>query len=458
MTRAAVRIGIPIRAAAFACLLASAAPAAETRPNILLIVADDLGVDRVAAYGEHPDPGSTPVLDSLAAHGLLFRNAWSNPVCSPTRATLLTGQYAFRTGVGGSVPFLSDTATLPGATLSVAEHLRRAAGYRTALIGKWHLSTLGGDGYMHPIHSGFERHLGQIESFVEADGPGIYTSWLKNVADVHGATQVPVEGYATSVEVDDALAVIDDFGEDPWFVWLAFHAPHKPFHVPPAALHDIALSGTPQSEPALHQQAAISAMDTEIGRLLASIRPAVLERTLVVFVGDNGSSGTATTPPFVSNKAKGTVHEGGINVPLIVAGAGVQEPGREVTGLVNLTDLYATFGELAGARPVPGLDSVSLQPYLATPGLPSRRAWVFSERFGPNGPGPYEFPVRAVRGPRFKLVRSWNAAGVPKDVLYDLEADPFESLDLFLLPWVDPEAGAAAARLGAVLDRLLPAD
>ena len=289
---------LPPRSLPAALLLLFAGAADARDHNVLVLLADDMGVDRVAAYGEHPGPGKTPVIDTLAAHGVLFRNAWSNPVCSPSRALALSGRYAFRTGVGNSVPFGGEGPTLADDERLLPEVLARRGGLRTAAIGKWHLGFELDDGFTHPIRSGFERHLGTIDSFGAMDPPNIYFSWLKNVADAEGAVQIPTEGYVTTASVDDALAVIEDFGDDPWFVWLAFNAPHAPLHKPPNALHTFDLPPQTFEAPVKHVKAAIEAMDTEIGRLLTSMRPATLARTTVVFAGDNGTTSQGTSAPF----------------------------------------------------------------------------------------------------------------------------------------------------------------
>src|SRR5262249_14983720 len=153
--------------------------------------------------------------------------------------------------------------------------------------------------------------------------------------------------YATTEQVDDAIARIQAMPE-PWFLYLAFNAPHQPFHAPPPNLHTYHLFGNPDDTPDLHFHAAIQAMDTEIGRLLSTLSPAKRERTTIVFLGDNGTPNEAITPPFEPGKAKGTLYEGGVHVPLIVQGRGVRAPGRESDVLVNSVDLFPTVLALLG--------------------------------------------------------------------------------------------------------------
>ena len=397
-------------------------PFARAQDNFLVLVADDVGVDRIGAYGEHPDPGQTPNVDQLASQGVLFRNAWALPSCSPSRACALTGRYAFRTGIGHITT--SGQLGLDPAEWILPEMLTcaPAGAYRSAALGKWHL--YGAWGSVHPLLCGFDRHAGSIGKLTS------YFEWTKS----HNGRLGTSKQYATTDTADDALRAIEALPE-PWIVWVAFNAAHKPLHAPPSHLHSYSLSGDPSETPVEHVKAMVEAMDTEIGRLLASIQPQVLDRTTVVFFGDNGTTNEATSPPFIPGHAKGTLFEGGVNVPLIISGPQVSHPGSECAALVNLTDLYATLAEIAdvdlGTAGI-DLDSVSLLPYLQDPTTPSIREWVFAESFDPNGPGPYKHHHRAIRGQRFKLIRKSYYSSIVQELLYDLEQDPFEETNLLL--------------------------
>lgn len=401
--------------------------------NVLLVIADDLGVDRVACYGEHPDPGRTPVLDQLAADGLLFRNAWSSPNCSPARAAMLTGRFGVRTGVGSIVhhqqafEFDPSQTTLPKLL---------AASHHTAAVGKWHLSsTFGSDG-MHPLLCGFDTHRGSLSNFSPATGSLAYDDWQKLVDGVPQWSTT----YATTDSVDEALGLISGYGSEPWFVWLAFNAPHKPYHHPPAHLHGFDLPAEVEDDPPLFMKALTEAMDTELGRLLAGIDPAVLDDTLVVFVGDNGTHAEGVTAPFEPDKAKGTVYEGGVNVPLIIKGPGVAA-GAECAGLVTATDLFATVLEVCG-QPSSAEDAVSLVPYFGEPGQASLREWVYTDRFVPNGTPLIEDWRRAARTGPYKLHQYLTKLNVMREELYDLDADPFETVDLLDGPLTVPQQRA----------------
>ena len=440
------------------------AAAAQERGNVLLVILDDVGADRIAAYGESPDAGPTPVIDSLAAGGVLFRNAYANPVCSPTRMAILTGRHGFRTGIGIGPTWgggLGHGEFAPGPREVTLPEVLGAAGLRTALVGKWHLvgPDWAPDPYMHPILvGGFDLHVGSIVNLPEAAGG--FFQWSKNVATAAGSQQLEVDHYATSDNVDDALRLIDEWRGRRWFLQLAFNAPHAPWHVPPAGLTTLAVDGG--SPDALLYRADLEALDTELGRLLDGMPATVRARTTVLVVGDNGTP-EGVVPRAEGNHYKGTVYEGGIHVPLIVAGHRVARPGREVEALAHVVDLFATVRELAGA-PDPGtaVDSVSLLPYLLDPAAPDQRRWTYSEKFQPNGFGePTEFQ-RTVRGGQYKLVRrhfTVQGPGGPQSVeideLYDLLADPLEEHDLLVAEPVAPEAAAAYAELSGNLSELL---
>ncbi len=379
------------------CLAAPSIAAGDDPPvtpaNVLVLVADDLGVDMVGAYAEGADLPPTPNLDALAARGVLFRNAYSQPTCSPTRAAALTGRHGFRTGVGEPL-FLGDAfGALSVDEWTLPEMLDAGTGgaWEHAALGKWHVSTDVAFGVTSPNDHGFAHFAGSLSNTDAAGGAG-YFEWSKIVNGVQGTSTT----YATSDTVDEAVAFIGGATE-PWFAWTAFHAPHTPLHAPPAALTTIDLSAYPKPGFAQreHYKAMIEALDVEIGRLLASIDPDVLDRTTVVFLGDNGTPSYLTVAPFVPGHGKGTPYEGGTNVPFLVAGPEVDAAGvggSECAGLVHVVDLLPTLADWAGidlAATLPGVahDGLSFAPYLSDPFQRSLRAHVFTEGFAPNYPG-----------------------------------------------------------------------
>jgi arylsulfatase A-like enzyme len=427
--------------------LAGTADGLSERPNILLILADDMGVDLMGAYGEHPDADFTPVLDALAQRGLLFRNVWSNAACSPSRATILTGRYSHRTGIGQGVEYYATPFEL-----SVDEQtLPRVLGaeYRTAAVGKWHLGARLVSGPRHPNTMGFETFSGSMTILDGFIGDAYY-EWPKVVDTTPSVSTT----YHTTETVDDAIELIDSYGREPWFLWLAFHAPHAPYHKPPAHLHDFDLPDPIIDHIPVHVRAAAQVMDTEIGRLFDSMGPSVLARTVVIFAGDNGTSSRATTAPFDPEHAKLTVFEGGINVPLVIAGPGVVE-GKTCQALVNTTDLFATVAELGGSA-ARAEDSVSLVPYLSDPDQPGLRSWVYAEHFLPNGHGPPTYRLRTVRDLRYKLIYEYVDLAVPTSRLFfDVENDPFETTNLLGGP-LATHAQSALTKLSTLLAEDVP--
>ena len=425
----------------FALGLGLTTPTLHAQQNVLLIIADDLGVDNVGVYAEHPDPANTPVIDLLAQDGMLFRSAYADPICTPTRSTIFTGRHGYRTLIGTAISQFSSDG-LPAPEVTLAEAL--APSHRTALVGKWHL----GNEPLHPMSAGFEHHRGTMGNILSNGSLGNgYFSFEKSTDGVLGLSTT----YATTDTVNDALDLIADFQGSPWFVTVSFNAAHKPIHKPPQALHTYTLPPDEEGNEPIHVQAMIEAMDTEIGRLLASLSPADLLNTTIIFVGDNGPASVAVTPPWDPDKVKRTLYEGGVRVPLIVYGPGVQT-GSECKALVNSTDLFATVADLAGAPHETGVDSISLLPYFNDPEREPLRAHAFTERFVPNFSDVADRQL-AVRNARFKLIRqeAFGALTPPGEMLFDLEHDPFEDVDLLQSP-LDPEAQASYIELAAYLD------
>ncbi len=381
------------------------------RPNIVLILGDDMGVDLMGTYAEGAAPPCTPALDSLAANGLLFRNAWTNPVCSPTRAAIMTGRYGFRTGIGTAL-----TGNQSGLLLSETTLPDLLVDYETACVGKWHLA--GGQSDLHPNAVGFDNYAGGING-----GVGDYESWNKTVNGMTASTST----YATTDTANDGIAAIHAMSE-PWFLYMNFNAPHTPFHMPPSDLCPASLcanasceslGGNP-SNPDL-AKAMVEALDQELARFfdaLAQEDP----NAIVIFMGDNGTAGQAIEAPFASNHGKGTVYEGGVNVPFIVSGPDVAV--GESQALISSVDLFATIAELAGYSSA-AEDSISIVPILADPQL-STRLMVFSETFTPNAPFVATRHDRAIFDGRYKLIRKLSSM----DEFYDLSVDPYETNNL----------------------------
>jgi arylsulfatase A-like enzyme len=400
------------------CLIAIVAfyqaHASDHRPNILLVIADDMGVDASPCYPVGDQKPNMPVLEELCRTGVVFENVWSNPECSPTRATILTGRYGFRTGVTAAVLKTGGTGIrLDELSIQRLLDQRLASRYTHAVLGKWHLSDGDNGGPSNPELMGVGHYAGIMKN-------GDYWRWDRTE---DGKTR-EIEGYATTVFTDEAIDWVSE-QEPPWFLWLAYTAPHDPFHLPPKKLHTrhnlSGDSGDIAASPLPYYLAMMEAMDSELGRLLASLQPEERENTTVIFVGDNGTPGEVIQPPYDKYRAKSTIFQGGIHVPLIVAGAGVTRKGHRNAALINTTDLFATIADLAGTGTRRSGDSISFR-HLLNGDSGQQREYVYAEfhdeyRAWRNG--------WAIRDERFKLVELGSGRR-----LFDLIEDPFEMRDL----------------------------
>ncbi|MCK5944568.1 MAG: sulfatase-like hydrolase/transferase, partial [Planctomycetes bacterium] len=425
--------------------------------------ADDLGVDQVGCYGEGANPAPTPNIDALAARGVLFRNAWSCETCSPSRMTMMLGRHTFRDEVGEWIRYAQNNWTGPGSMVAsdwtLPEVLDHAgSGYTHAAFGKWHMSQWA-QGTGHPDQVG---GWGEFKGSMESPKPSFF-NWPYVVNGVATTNTT----YATTQHVDDTVAFVQaQPSGQPWVCYLAFTAPHSPFHAPPAHLHTQNLAGlsvpgaqtSPGNIP--FYKAAIEAMDTEIGRLFATLGPAVMADTNVIFLGDNGTPIGLSEPPFDPARGKTTPYEEGLGIPFVVAGPAVHGPPREETRLVSTVDVFATALDMAGALDaVPSfnvVDGISLVPYLENPASPTLRDYVFSDRWrGDRWPDPVTdasgFGRATIRNDRYKLIdRNLSAP----DELYDLLLDPFEQIDLLASGPLTASAQQAYNYLKATSDGL----
>jgi arylsulfatase A-like enzyme len=446
---------------------------AEDKPSVLLIVLDDLGTEKLAFYGQSAAHPPTPNLAALRQQGVLFTQAYASPVCSPSRAMLQTGRYAFRTGVGTNV----GSSTMNSEEVTLAEMLKAGfagspIGYRCGAFGKWHLTT--GD-REHPCANGYDEFVGPIANnsnhfaWREITDTATGSATSRFVGDEkHGPFDTST--YDASVVRAAALEWIGQQG-GPFFAYVAFNPPHAPLQVPPLELlspatqakvlerhapGDIVLPSDPDD--ALIYDAMIEAVDTEIGRLLAGIPEQTRKHTLVLVVGDNGTHAAVTRPPLARDHAKGTVYQGGVRVPMLASGYDVRStPASPATchGLVSLIDVWPTLAELTHAQvgaTDPGgdcgdgtLDGVSFRHLLSNPAAASLRTRALVQLFAPFGcyePDPVLRPaksahVRALTDGRLKYLRRLDAlSGAYREEAYDLATDPQESIDLW------PELGS----------------
>ncbi|HKQ39790.1 MAG TPA: sulfatase-like hydrolase/transferase, partial [Verrucomicrobiae bacterium] len=420
-------------------LVAAVMTASAASRNVLLIIADDYGIDSHSLYNTNSAASlpPTPNINALAQRGVLFRNAYGQPVCSPSRCAMLTGRYGFRNGVTQVVESLATPGVQTNEyTLPEVISANAQLSYSCASIGKWHL---GGAAAGPNTAGGWPHFSGSLGGALAS-----YTSWMKTV---DGRSTPNYSVYATTDNVNDALSWIQQRGTNRWFLWLAFNAGHTPYHKPPNNLHSYdSLSGTQAditANPRPYYEAMIESMDTEIGRLLSQIDT---NQTTILFLGDNGTQGRVIQPPFSSSRGKDSLYEGGVRVPFIVAGPDIVNRGRSSDAVVHCVDLYATILDLVGV-PLPAVlptDSRSLLPVLLSqPFTPAERAiLVENETTAPAGQS-----GRAVRYSNFKLIQPTGSA----EEFYDLARDPLEATNL-LLRTLTAEQQATLALLHAKLD------
>ena len=375
----------------------------SSSPNILLIIADDLGKDAINGYPEGSIKPNTPNIDDIRTKGLTFNNFWSNPVCSPTRASLLTGKYGYRTNVKGASDILSPSET------SLQKYINDNSSnkYATAIVGKWHLA--GANNTFNPETMGIDYYSGLIR--------GAVTDYYNWQLTEDGSTKTQ-NSYITEALTTSSINWINQQTK-PWFMWLAYNAPHAPFHVPPSTMHSQGnlpeytngMNATP------YYMAAIEAMDFQIGRLLNSIPSAVRDNTFIIFIGDNGTVNQVAQSPYLSTRVKNTLYQGGINVPLFISGHGVEKTGTE-NNLIDVTDLFSTIAEVAGVKSSAIHDSQSFKSLFTSSA--TIRNYQYSEIKDDNN------DMWAISNGKYKLIVT--ATG-DKQLFY-LTTDPYESINL----------------------------
>ncbi|MBI1355194.1 MAG: sulfatase-like hydrolase/transferase [Acidobacteria bacterium] len=398
-------------------LLAAAAGAAD-KPNFIVLFADDLGYGDLSVYGS-PNI-RTPRIDRLAAEGVKLTDFYAvSPVCTPSRAGLLTGRYPVRSGMV-RVLFPREEAGLPASEVTVAEALQKQ-GYATALIGKWHL----GDRPEHsPLRHGFDVRFGLPFS---NDMTRPHTTWPEPLR-LYTQDDVLEEGVdqatLTRRYVDRAIAFVEENRQKPFFLYLPFSMPHWPW---------FATEEFDGRSPKGPYGDAIEEIDANVGRLLDALdRLGLREDTLVVFTSDNGGSGRQGAGSNGTLRGfKGQVYEGGMREPFLVRWPGKVPAATVRHGIACTMDLFPTLVKLAGGappsdRPFDGLDIGSL---LWGDGSSPRRDLYYWSHNWESEP-----QLLAVREERWKLhfkdLYEWPQKTFQATELYDLEEDPSERFDL----------------------------
>ena len=416
-------------------LLGILCPAAiVAKPNIVLIMADDLGYGHLGSYGQTKI--DTPNLDALAAAGLRFTQAYAgSTVCAPSRSVLLTGLHGGHTSVRGN---LGD-AHIQDEDVTLAEVLK-SAGYATGGYGKWGLGLAGSPG--HPLSQGFDDFLGYLH---QVHGHFFYPFWLTLN---HGRMNLRLNEnggrgqYSHDLIFDRALEFIRNNSEEPFFCYLPVTIPHVELAVPADSLTQY-LGKFPEigggqerrigyivsPNPRATYAAMVSRLDRDVGRLVDLLRDLGIDRdTVVIFNSDNGAqSRFDVSEDFFDASAglrgyKGSMYEGGLRVPQIVNWPGRVRAGSVSDHITYFPDLMPTFAELAGVDP-PETDGISIVPTILGEGHQDSHDWLYWELVTSGN----RLHSQAARNGRWKFVR--GKADGPVEV-YDLVADGAEATDL----------------------------
>lgn len=417
-------------AALFVSLLSLPAWAADSKPNLVAIVTDDQGRWAMGAYGNRDI--RTPHMDRIASEGALFLNAFTvTPVCSPSRAAYMSGRWPTQVGITDWIAPVESDAGL-GLKAPIWPQVLRDNGYRTAMIGKWHLGT---KPEFHPTRKGFDHFMGFL-------GGG--TSPMNPLLEINGK-DTPTEGAEPDLATTDAIAFIKANRSQPFAVCLHFRAPHLPYGPVPdvdSALYkdvDPEVPNLPGLDQAalkkrtLAYYASVSSIDRNLGRLLATLDELGLaENTLVTFTSDHGYN---EGRHYIDTKGNGRWMAGGvpgpqranmwdtsIRVPLAARWPKVIKAGSKIDATVTNLDMYRTV--LGALRVKSPADSqalgVDFSPLFRGESIPKRDV-IFCQYDLHNAGLAY---MRMIRTDRYKYVRHFKSNGL--DELYDLEADPDE--------------------------------
>ncbi len=382
----------------------AASAATPARPNVLLLLADDMGWGDLQCHGN--DKISTPALDRIRAQSVELDHFYVSPSCSPTRSSLLSGRHHLRLRVLSTSDGLE---VMHGDETTLAEALK-AGGYATGCFGKWH------NGSNPPSTArgqGFDEFLGF--------SGGFFSNYFDPTLEHNGAA-TPTRGFITDVLTDGALRFIEQHSTRPFFCYVPFNACHSPMQAPDALFEKYSVLGFSPKDAAIY--AMIENLDQNIGRLLEKIDSlGIAENTIVLFASDNGPASARFNGGMRGQK--GSLFEGGQRVPCFIRWPGKLTAGRRVTEIAQHIDILPTLLDLAGlpapnARPLDGLSLVSLLKGTAT-AWPPRTLFEIRGAGGKNGTVLPVFPGTA-RTPTHRWVHDGQKA-----LLFDLRNDPGET-------------------------------
>ena len=399
-------------------------PISSSRPNIFLVIADDVGKDAIPNYTIGSTKANMPNLQGLMDLGITFDNTWAYAVCTPTRASIITGKYGVKSGV------LEVRDVISTAETSIQKHIQYNTdnAYATAIIGKWHLSNNADD----PITMGIDYYAGILNGAISD-----YNSWPL----VENGTSSISNTYATTKLTNLAIDWVAEQTK-PWFLWMAYNAPHTPFHLAPIDLHSQGNlpidEASIDANPLPYYLSALEALDIEMGRFLSSLSAEERVNTIIIFIGDNGTPNKVAQAPYTRQTVKGSLYQGGINVPMVVSGKGVSRINERESALINSTDLYTTIANIAGVSTSEIHNSESFN-RLLTDGNSTKRNFVYSEKED----------AYTIRDAIYKYIKLDNGA----EEFYNLSIDAYEESNL-IGGTLSSEAAASKASLIAEANRI----
>lgn len=376
-------------------------PTTSTKPNILLVIADDVSKDAIPNYSEGNSKANMPILQGLMNTGITFDNVWAYSVCSPTRASIITGKYGIKSGVIEVGDQINTTET--SLQKYIGDNTNNA--YSTAIIGKWHLSDDSNDA----LTMGVDYFAGILSGGVKD-----YYNWDL----IENGTSSKNTEYATTKLTDLAINWTQNQTK-PWFLWMAYNAPHTPFHLAPTNLHSQGNLPTDtasiDANPLPYYLSALEAMDSEMGRFINSLSDAEKANTIIIFIGDNGTPAKVAQSPYNRRTVKGSLYQGGINVPMVVSGKGVSRMSAREDALITSTDLYTTIGNIAGVSTSEIHNSISFSKIFMDENA-TQRDFAYSEKED----------AYTVRNATYKYIKFTNGI----EELYKLSRDAYEGYNL----------------------------
>ncbi len=439
-----------LRLLALGCIALAAAHAvpAESPPNILFILVDDLGKEWIGCYGG--ESVATPRIDALAASGMRFDHAYSMPQCTPSRVTLLTGQYPWRTGWVNhwDVPRWG-VGYFDWSAYTTFPQLLQAAGYATCAAGKWQIN----DFRLEPEamrKQGFDDWC--MWTGYETGNPPSGARYWDPYVNTPAGSETREGTFGPALYADHLIQFMTEHRDEPMLLYFAMALTHTPFTTTPHA---------PEAAgPLAQHKAMVVYTDYLVGRLVDHlVELGLRDNTVIVFTTDNGTTrgiqgrrnGTTV------RGAKGDKHEAGVCAPFIVSAPGLVPPGSVSPALTDFTDLLPTFAAIAGLPPdhTAPRDGYSILPVLRGDATESARSWILSMGHGPavldaaGVRGKHPFASRVLRDRRYKV---WVNESREITRLHDLEADPGETRNLLDAP--SPESGAVVERFQAVVESL----